>query len=94
MAEAEDKANVCTFTFKKRKGAAMRRKVKDEDEGKSSSEDETVVTRAEKKESAGVLTAKTVILIFHISSLENVPHLTKTMCVVFSSGPVKRHERR
>ncbi len=58
MAE-EEKANVCTFTFKKRRGNAMRRKV-DERENKSSSEEETVITRAEKKSQVGVISAKTV----------------------------------
>lgn len=60
MADDDNKANVCTFTFKKRRGGtAMRRKADDNDK-KSSSEDETVVTRIGKKESAGLLSAKTV----------------------------------
>nr|CAG4651150.1 EOG090X09Q6 [Simocephalus serrulatus]SVE94363.1 EOG090X09Q6 [Simocephalus serrulatus] len=54
----DDKSNVCTFTFKKRRGTAIRRKAT-EDEKKSSSEDETVVTRIEKKGTASVLSAKT-----------------------------------
>nr|SVE76510.1 EOG090X09Q6 [Daphnia longispina] len=59
MADDDNKANVCTFTFKKRRGGtAMRRKADDNDK-KSSSEDETVVTRIGKKESAGLLSAKT-----------------------------------
>jgi hypothetical protein len=55
-----DDNKVCTFTFKKRRGggAAMRRKA--DDDKKSSSEDETVVARVGKKESAGLLSAKTV----------------------------------
>lgn len=55
----DDKSNVCTFTFKKRRNTAIRRKAA-EDDRKSSSEDETVVTRSEKKEAASVLSAKTV----------------------------------
>jgi len=55
----DNKASVCTFTFKKRRGgAAMRRKA--DDDKRSSSEDETVVARVGKKESAGLLSAKTV----------------------------------
>lgn len=58
MAE-EEKSNVCTFSFKKRKANVMRRKAAEGD-AKSSSEDETVVTRVEKKGAASVLSAKTV----------------------------------
>nr|CAG4634925.1 EOG090X09Q6 [Alona affinis] len=64
--ESQQKSNVCTFTFKKRKagGASMRRKAHDNDDEdvekkRSSSEDETVVTRAEKKTALGVISAKT-----------------------------------
>ena len=57
MAE-EEKSNVCTFSFKKRKANVMRRKAAEGDA--SSSEDETVVTRVEKKGAASVLSAKTV----------------------------------
>lgn len=59
MAE-EEKANVCTFTFKKRRGNAMRRKVDESENKSSSSEEETVITRAEKKAQVGVISAKTV----------------------------------
>nr|CAG4641864.1 EOG090X09Q6 [Eurycercus lamellatus] len=50
--------NVCTFTFKKRRANAMRRKA-GEDRQSNSSEDETVITRLDKKESVGVLSART-----------------------------------
>ena len=53
--EDGEKSSVCTFSFKKRKGASMRRK-----QSQSSEEDETVVTRSDKKETLGVLSAKTV----------------------------------
>jgi hypothetical protein len=59
MAEDGEKSSVCTFSFKKRKGASLRRK-----QSHSSEDDETVVTRSEKKETHGVLSAKTVIIIF------------------------------
>ncbi|XP_032778185.2 E3 ubiquitin-protein ligase RNF113A [Daphnia magna] len=59
MADEESKSSICTFTFKKRRATAMRRKATTEDDKKSSSEDETVVARAGKKESAGLLSAKT-----------------------------------
>nr|CAG4636341.1 EOG090X09Q6 [Eubosmina coregoni]SVE69924.1 EOG090X09Q6 [Eubosmina coregoni] len=53
--EDGEKSSVCTFSFKKRKGASMRRK-----QSQSSEEDETVVTRSDKKETLGVLSAKTI----------------------------------
>ena len=53
--EDGEKSSVCTFSFKKRKAASMRRK-----QSQSSEEDETVVTRSDKKETLGVLSAKTV----------------------------------
>nr|CAG4646415.1 EOG090X09Q6 [Macrothrix elegans] len=59
--EGGNGSNVCTFTFKKRRGgaAAMRRKANEENKS-SSSEDETVIQRAAKKETAGVISAKTI----------------------------------
>ena len=67
---ADEKANVCTFIFKKRigGGTAMRRKA--DDDKKSSSEDETVVVAlVGKKESAGLLSAKTVPSYFKVEKL-------------------------
>nr|CAG4638590.1 EOG090X09Q6 [Cyclestheria hislopi] len=54
---ADEAGKVCSFTFKKRRGAGIRRKKEDNSNG--SSDDDTVITRNEKKSAAGVLSATT-----------------------------------
>ena len=51
---SEYQSKVCSFSFKKRKSNAIKRK------NSSSSEDETVIIRNEKKMSSGLLSAKTL----------------------------------
>lgn len=58
---AEEEAKVCTFTFKRaRRAGGIRRKA---EENKSSSDEETVVAKVEKKGPTSVLSARTVSIV-------------------------------